>query len=469
MGRVPRLPRQTTWPRERAAMRKARRRRRTFGAKKSGAVGWRRGRRKWPWRRQLWRTTPPCCCVWWSAGAASWRDVKSWWFFPPGRLKIKLKKKPKNNIFYTLFKIHHSPGTSPAPSHCPQCTCTWCDRESRRWGPWSWGAGSVDPPPGASRRRPLRSERRTHVSIRAPWFRRVCVVKRCLYLQHAPCPLLLETLQKRPHQVIDVQQLELCLNDGLQRLWQESTKGNNGEKCCQRWNDRGKKAEEDFLTLELATAVRWMSGATPHVLMLARSCSSSHCSSGGKLWSPARRRDNPPTRSLRSAQGSWSPTRCGRGERSSMAPERKIDICHEREKNNPNLYSGAPWMMCFALQEVLLSPDQWHSSTLWCFLWEPEVGFKAQEGRQNLTRTYLVITESQPKQLLGLSRQIAFCTFSTQHSAERCRHLFRAQPEPSAQRRWRAEHGLQGLETHWTSSHSWGTDLGTSQPWVRVS
>lgn len=45
----------------------------------------------------------------------------------------------------------------------------------------------------------------------------VCVVKR-LYLQHAPCPLLLETLQKRPHQVIHVQQLELCLNDGLQRL-----------------------------------------------------------------------------------------------------------------------------------------------------------------------------------------------------------------------------------------------------------
>lgn len=40
----------------------------------------------------------------------------------------------------------------------------------------------------------------------------------CLHLQHAPCPLLLETLQKRPHQVIHVQQLELGLNDGLQRL-----------------------------------------------------------------------------------------------------------------------------------------------------------------------------------------------------------------------------------------------------------
>lgn len=39
-----------------------------------------------------------------------------------------------------------------------------------------------------------------------------------LYLQHASRPLLLKTLQKGPHKVIYVQQLELCLNDGLQRL-----------------------------------------------------------------------------------------------------------------------------------------------------------------------------------------------------------------------------------------------------------
>ena len=54
--------------------------------------------------------------------------------------------------------------------------------------------------------------------------------------------------------------------------------------------------------------------------MLAHSCSSFHCSSGGRLWSPARRRDNLPTLSQTSAPESWSQTQCGRGERSSRAP-----------------------------------------------------------------------------------------------------------------------------------------------------
>lgn len=157
-------------------------------------------------------------------------------------------------------------------------------------------------------------------------------------------------------------------------------KMNNALRCCHCWNDSRNKPEEDFFTLESTTAVRWMSGATPHVLMLARSCSSSHYSSGGRLWSPARQRDNPPTPSLMSAQGSWSPTRFGRGEQSSMAPERKMEICHEGEKKTILLHSG--WCV-FALQEVLLSPDQWRSSTLWCFPWAPEVGFKIQEVTSN--------------------------------------------------------------------------------------
>ena len=40
----------------------------------------------------------------------------------------------------------------------------------------------------------------------------------CVYLQHASCPLLLEALQERPDQVIHIEQLELCLDDGLQCL-----------------------------------------------------------------------------------------------------------------------------------------------------------------------------------------------------------------------------------------------------------
>lgn len=40
----------------------------------------------------------------------------------------------------------------------------------------------------------------------------------CIYLQHASCPLLLESLQERSNQVIHIEQLELCLNDGLQCL-----------------------------------------------------------------------------------------------------------------------------------------------------------------------------------------------------------------------------------------------------------
>lgn len=45
----------------------------------------------------------------------------------------------------------------------------------------------------------------------------------CVYLQHASRPLLLKALQEGSHQVIHVEQLELCLDDGLQSFWQEST------------------------------------------------------------------------------------------------------------------------------------------------------------------------------------------------------------------------------------------------------
>lgn len=201
----------------------------------------------------------------------------------------------------------------------------------------------------------------------------------CLDLQHAPRPLLLEALQKRPHQVIHVEQLELRLNDGLQRLWQESAKWTIERRRCERWTDSRNEPEDNFLTLGWATAVRWMSGATQHVLVRARSCSSSHCSSGGRPWSPAGRRDNPPTPSLTSAPGSWLPTLCGRAEQSSTAPERGMETCHKGGK----ITTSATWMICFCLQEVLWSPVRWHSSTLWCFPWEPEVDFKVEEVVNN--------------------------------------------------------------------------------------
>lgn len=128
-------------------------------------------------------------------------------------------------------------------------------------------------------------------------------------------------------------------------------------------------------------------------------------------------------------------------------------------------------MMWFALQEALLSPDQWHSSMQWCSPWEPEVGFKVQEVISNTKFNTNISIHNGITTKAFFSHlscfQIAFCTFSTQHSAERCQHLFLAQPEPSARRRWRAGHGLQGLGTHWTSSHSWGMDLVTFQPWVK--
>lgn len=38
------------------------------------------------------------------------------------------------------------------------------------------------------------------------------------HLQHASSPFLLEALQERPHEVVHVQELELCLHNGLQNL-----------------------------------------------------------------------------------------------------------------------------------------------------------------------------------------------------------------------------------------------------------
>lgn len=62
--------------------------------------------------------------------------------------------------------------------------------------------------------------------------------------------------------------------------------------------------------------------------MLARSCSSFHCSSGGRQWSQARQRDSLSTLSPMLMPESWSQKRCGRGERSSMVPEEEITGCH---------------------------------------------------------------------------------------------------------------------------------------------
>ena len=135
------------------------------------------------------------------------------------------------------------------------------------------------------------------------------------------------------------------------------------------------EAEEDVLTWESETTVRWTSGARRRAPARARSCSSSRCSSGGRPWSPAGRRDTPPTRSPWSDTGSWSRRRCGRGERSSTAPE----MGEQRSR-----WTNSVWRhqtvndsedLCESfLQEVQWSPVRWRSSRLWCSLLEPGAG-----------------------------------------------------------------------------------------------
>lgn len=108
-------------------------------------------------------------------------------------------------------------------------------------------------------------------------------------------------------------------------------------------SERGdNKPAENFLTWVSETAVRWMSDARQRALTLARSCSSSHCSSGGRLWSQARRRGNLPAPSPTSAPGSQSQTQCGHGGRSNRAPEReemegvvnKLRVISSKERND---------------------------------------------------------------------------------------------------------------------------------------
>ncbi len=155
----------------------------------------------------------------------------------------------------------------------------------------------------------------------------------------------------------------------INRMWAEEREKDIKSET-EEWWDR----EEDFLTWESETAVQWTSDARQRVLMLAHNCSSFRCSSGGRLWSPARRRDNLPTLSLMSVPESWSRTRCGRGERSSRAPgrgEMEVIMVNKLDVNSSNS-KGLWWV--FFLQEVRLSQVRWHSSKLWCSLWEPEVG-----------------------------------------------------------------------------------------------
>lgn len=158
----------------------------------------------------------------------------------------------------------------------------------------------------------------------------------CVYLQHASRPLLLEALQERSNQVIHVEQLELCLDDGLQSFWKESINTNTeiydvrvswnyrcDKKVLKGPQEQEKRETQAILTWESERAARWMSDARQRELMPARNCSSSRCSSGGRLWNPARQRESPTTLSLMSGLESQSRTLCGRGERSSRAPDRK--------------------------------------------------------------------------------------------------------------------------------------------------